>query len=716
MAETFVTVYQGNGGRVDLGYDYTQDVNTNKTTLTVKAYVVKTNSTYYSYRNSPQTFTLTVNGVSTTYGWTFNFSNMSLNARYLITSAVREISHNADGTKSAVSASVYCATGTDGLGTISGNTSIAIATIPRASVPTSPDTNQPIGSVITINTNRASTSFTHTVTYSFGSASGTIGTGVGDSVAWTLPTSLASKIPNDTSGVGTITVKTYSGSTLIGTKTLSFTATIPDTAAYKPTASVPTKAIYGSGRDKTISKYVQGISKVTTGFTATAQGGATIKSSSISIVGPSGGNPMSISGTSGTSGILTLAGTYTIKASTTDSRGKTTTSSTTFVVEAYSVPKITSYTAVRNATTKTTVNNNAVGTYTYMAGSNPLTVVIAKKLITDTSFTNLNTTSGTTSGTFSNTFASTGNTETVSYHFRVTITDSFGNDAVALITVSTSSVALSIKADIGIGVGKTWERGALDVGGNAFVTGVLQPSGGVMSPFGVLGGTFGAGRPTTANLIPVGDTSMKHMLATSAMTDGYPGYDGYITHFEWDTTAGWSSQMFISNNTVPVLKYRGLSPGGWGLWKSILTEDNQYSVPINVDHSRMASLASEVRISLPVNVGEGAIWMVVVRANQNPGGSTYYKTNFVGILSATGRYDGSNVVLDPEWTSISAHQGMGTLTVTPYAIVSGKGYVTTAIAGSEANNSPLGLIVSGFSTNLPTLTARDMVVTIKRLY
>lgn len=478
MAEVFQTVYQGNGGRVDIGSTYTQNIDNNTSTITVKAYVVKTNSSYYSYGLSPQNFTLTVNGTATTIGWTFDFRNMTTDVRYLIMTTTRTVTHNADGSIGNVSTSVYCATGTDGLGTISGSGSIALATIPRASMPSLGVLDNDIGNIITIYTNRASTSFTHTISYTFGSASGTLATGVTTSYSWTTPASLANQIPTSVSGSGNITVKTYSGTTLIGTNSIGFDITVPNTASYQPTASTPSKAISGTGRDSVIAKYVQNISKVVTSFTATAQGGATINSSSINVKHSTNANSMTISGTSGTSGVLTLGGTYTITTTTTDSRGRSKTSSTTFVVETYAIPKITTYTAIRNATPSTTVNNNAVGTYTYMAGSNPLSVNISKKLTTVATYTSLNTTAGTTSGTFTNTYVSTLNTDSLSYHFKLVISDSFGNTATSVLTVSTASIALSIKSDVGIGVGKVWEQGALDVGGVTYFNGIVNHKNG----------------------------------------------------------------------------------------------------------------------------------------------------------------------------------------------------------------------------------------------
>lgn len=603
MAETFVTVYQGNGGRIDLGYEYSQDYATNKTSLTVKTYVVKTNSSYYSYRSSPQTLTLTVNRVATAYGWTFNFSYMTLNARYLITTAVRELAHNPDGTCGNILASVYCATGTDGLGTINGSYSIPIATIPRTSIPTLSVSSQAIGSVITIYTNKQA-NFTHKISYAFGSESSELIANAVDSYAWTLPSSLANQIPNTTSGVGTITVKTYSGSTYIGERSLNFTATVPDTTSFQPTATGLTASIFGTGRDKTIAKYVQSISKVVSSFVATAQGGANISSSSINIKRQSdNGNSMTISGTSGTSDILTLSGIYVINATTTDSRGRSKTATMTIIVEAYAVPKITSYTANRQASAKTSVDTARNGTYTYMAGSNLLTVIVARAP-RGGAFTNLNSTAGTTSGTFTGTYVSNGNTETSSYDFRLTISDSFGNSAIATITVSTSSVALSIKGDVGIGVGKVWEQGALDIAGDIFKNG---------SPIQGLRLTADTGYPVSyaTDVNSIIDTGF-HSISNP--TNAPPGMTyGTLLVLRRST----ADVIQIANGTNQSMWYRNSSDSGntWNPWTQVAKAENAIIESGSNTNGSYVKFGDGTMIcwatsytSLAVNTAKGAVY------------------------------------------------------------------------------------------------------------
>ena len=61
-----------------------------------------------------------------------------------------------------------------------------------------------MGKSVTINTPAVNSAYRHTLRYAFGSASGTIATGIASSVSWTPPVSLANQIPSATAGSGTI--------------------------------------------------------------------------------------------------------------------------------------------------------------------------------------------------------------------------------------------------------------------------------------------------------------------------------------------------------------------------------------------------------------------------------------------------------------------------------------------------------------------------------
>ena len=204
------------------------NVANNTSYVTVAFDFRRTDYSYYGYNLTGDAYwNIKVDSQSTgnikfTYNWSFGQNVWKEVARRSFT-----VTHNADGKKTInMSGTIYFGAGVSP-GTLTGSGSAALSTIPRATTPTLSPASQNAGSAITINLPRASSSFTHKLTYKFGSASGTIATAAGASQNWTLPASLAAQIPNATSGIGAITCETYNGSTLIGTKTVNFTATVP---------------------------------------------------------------------------------------------------------------------------------------------------------------------------------------------------------------------------------------------------------------------------------------------------------------------------------------------------------------------------------------------------------------------------------------------------------------------------------------------------------
>lgn len=246
------------------------------------------------------------------------------------------ITHNADGSCSvSKSGSFTCTAGSSNYSLASGSASVTVkpATIPRASTPTLSVSSVAMGSSVTIYTNRASSSFTHTITYKFGSASGTIASSVGTSTTWTPAVSLANQIPNSTSGTGTITCQTYNGSTLIGTKSVSITLTVPSSVI--PSISSIALSAGNSVVPSSWGVYVQGKSSLKVVTTASGSYGSSIKT--YKITGIDNNTYWSSNFTSGT---LQIAGTRTITVTVTDSRGRTATKTTTYTCVAYSNPSI----------------------------------------------------------------------------------------------------------------------------------------------------------------------------------------------------------------------------------------------------------------------------------------------------------------------------------------------------------------------------------------
>ena len=197
-----------------------------------------------------------------------------------VASGTTTIQHNSDGTKTfsaSIQAGIYkyavnC----------KGSDTFTLDTIPRASSITATSANVESNSTITIN--RASSDFTHTLTYTFGSLSGTIATKTtSTSVQFKLPTSFYAQIGSTaTSKTGTITCDTYNGDTKIGTDACEFTAKTSSslcTPTLSPTAidsNATTVALTGDN-----NKFVRYFSNASVSTGAAARNSATLTSQKI---------------------------------------------------------------------------------------------------------------------------------------------------------------------------------------------------------------------------------------------------------------------------------------------------------------------------------------------------------------------------------------------------------------------------------------------------
>ena len=202
--------------------------------------------------SASKSYTVTVNGTKYTGNYTGGATGSSGSAT--IRSGTTTISHNTDGTKS-FSVSATFNIDITWLGTklssmsLSGNGSLnAIARKSSISVSSGDGTKPGAGNIV-LSISRASTSFTHTVTWACAGLSGTIGTGLTTSASWAVPMDIISKSPNASQTV-TFTCTTYNGNTNIGSTTC--TATV---RYYGPsTVSASSGSTIGSSKSFTISR------------------------------------------------------------------------------------------------------------------------------------------------------------------------------------------------------------------------------------------------------------------------------------------------------------------------------------------------------------------------------------------------------------------------------------------------------------------------------
>lgn len=299
--------------------------------------------------------------------------------------------------------------------------------------------------------------------------------------------------PNSATGTLTLSVQTRNGSINIGPP-VSANASYTIHPDIKPTIASVTTEIDGTGFDKSIGKYIQGLSRMTASFISTPGYGATISSEIIRIKRKSdNGNLQIISANKGTTpNVLSLGGIYVVEAEAKDSRGRITTMVKEVIVEEYVTPTISAFTANRSTPTSTVASKISTK-WSSLGGNNPLTISVKAYSITTGATKTVYSTSNTL-GDVTLTPNFTLQSDAESFTYTLTVTDRFGNSASADVKVGTSFIELTISKGKGIGIGKVHERGALDVKGDVYLEGTLNTTTGI-GPAGIMHQFAGAVAP-----------------------------------------------------------------------------------------------------------------------------------------------------------------------------------------------------------------------------
>ena len=428
-----------------------QDVAGNTTTLSWSLHVKKSSaSTSATWGNCSYGVTINGNAYSDS-----GQVRVEAGGDTTVLSGTTVIPHNADGTKTVnLSASIS--------GKIVGSLSASetLITIPRqSSLAISGGT---MGSPMTFKITAASSAFTHSLTYSFGSASGTILSYVdAGSHTWTPPLSLANQIPNATSGVITFTLYTWGTGVKVGQTNYTATLTVP--ASVAPSISSVSAAEATSGLAAKFGAYVQGKSTLKVTTSAAGSYGSTIKSCVISFDGKT------YSGTSVTTSAPSKSGSQTITAKVTDSRGRTASKSITISVRPYANPAITALSVWRcTADGVADDSGDYVGiTYAYTIASvnskNDASAKIEYKRNTASSWSSLLTNSAYAVST--TVYPDQEMLSDYQWDIRLTVTDYFGSTTMT-VTLPSAEVLMDLLASgDGMGIGKTAETAdLLDIG------------------------------------------------------------------------------------------------------------------------------------------------------------------------------------------------------------------------------------------------------------
>lgn len=335
-----------------------QDEANNRSTVNVQARLI-TNG-YASMWGVTADVTIHVNGGGAIEHPTVNIGTGS---SQLLFAHDYVVGHDDNGNKT-VGIQVSVALNTGGYGSSMVAFNLPLPTIKRAS--TGKVTATELGKVATITIDRKNSAFKHTLRYDWNGVTGTIASNVDTSYSWTLPMSFADKIPNATSSWGRVFIDTYNGSTKIGTKEATFTGNVP--ASVKPTLgsiSLSDSNTTVSNLINTSNTFVQVLSNIKVAFNnASGAYSSTISNYHAEIVDRN----MTTTSNNGTLGIMSFSGSATIRATVTDSRGRT---SEPVEVEVNVLPYFTpqlSFTAQRSGSAGTTI------TVTRNAKIAPLTV------------------------------------------------------------------------------------------------------------------------------------------------------------------------------------------------------------------------------------------------------------------------------------------------------------------------------------------------------
>lgn len=432
-----------------------QDVPNNRSVVNVDVRL-RTNG-YASMYGVTADLTLRVNGATNVERPSINIGTSSSQFIYAHDYVVP---HESDGTKT-VNIQVTLNLNTAGYGSSTVEFNLPLPTIPRAS--SGSVTSGDLGTPVKISIDRKVSTFKHTLRYDWNGVTGTIASNVDTSYSWTLPLDFASSIPNAVSSLGRVLIDTYNGNTKIGTTEATFTGNVP--ASVKPTLSSVTLTDTNTAVKNllnTANTFVQVLSNVQVTFNgASGSYSSTISSYRAEILGKN----QNTNSNNGLLGMMNFNGAVTIRATVTDSRGRTSDPvDVNVTVLEYFTPQL-SFSASRSGSSSTTitVTRNAKIAPIAVSGmqKNTMKLTFKYKEHSATSFTTDTGSAGgtwTTISNLTNSSANLGATFNVlkSYDIIGTIEDSFTSYEF-LITIGTESFPLAIKVDR-MGLGKLPEQ------------------------------------------------------------------------------------------------------------------------------------------------------------------------------------------------------------------------------------------------------------------
>lgn len=460
-----------NNSRYSLTCEYTYTQNASANTSTITAIVYLSGNGYTTISNY---WCCTINGVQVTTNMSATVSGKTELGRRTWT-----VDHKSDGSCTTNISFSFTNRVTAGTYTVSrgeGSANVTLSSLsPSApSTPTTPTTNKP--STISLNKtsfvlgtdevkitiSKKTNGVTHRIKLSWGGNWGKLVDTTATSYSFVPNKNFCNQIPNSTSGTAIIKVETLLNGSWIGEATKNVTFTVPEDV-------VPSVGISVTANNTLNGVNVQN----RTTFTVKPINAAGVYGSTIKSYSYSGGNLSGNSSNGVTTGKLGV-GYYTLTVTVTDSRGRTAKASQRVDVYEYDVPTFSCLPVRSNSKGEPLdLGEYIYGQLTYKiynpnnTNTNEKKYRLLSKEAKTTAWTvakdwtDLINYSGTETIKFGGTYSIL-----TTYDIKIEVKDSY-NLTTMQYRIDTSKVVFNIEKQ-GIGVGKIWEQGALDVGGDAY--------------------------------------------------------------------------------------------------------------------------------------------------------------------------------------------------------------------------------------------------------
>lgn len=306
-----------------------------------------------------------------------------------------DVAHNPDGTASSLSVVLRGGFYNDSATNYTGD-NLPLTTIPRASTVAFSSSNPTLttNNAYTITITSASSSFSHKLYYTLGSSGKTLiaekaSGSTTTTHSWTVPRSLANQVTGSTtssSGAGVITCDTYSGSTLVGSKTCNFTLSV-DTGIVPTISSSSISDGNSTVSGKGWGVYLKGKSYLQVAITGSVSSdyGASISRYWCTYEGTTYSDTSVASLNSQLASKALVTGSRSCTLGITDSRGRTASASKSYTVVDYASPSVSSYDAYRTNSGGTASDSGTYFKYFFncsissCSNHNPMTVKIRWK-------------------------------------------------------------------------------------------------------------------------------------------------------------------------------------------------------------------------------------------------------------------------------------------------------------------------------------------------